>query len=60
MRNSLHDDGIDLPGKLVVLDELVDECGHVVSLAYYETGVVPAEADVDVDGGEYGLVHYIC
>lgn len=60
MRNSLHDDGIDLPGKLVVLDELIDECGNVVSLAYYEAGVVPAESDVDVDGGEYGLVHYIC
>ena len=60
MRNSLHDDGIDFPGKLVVLDELIDECGNVVSLANYEAGVVPAESDVDVDGGEYGLVHYIC
>lgn len=50
MRNSLHDDWIDFSGKLVILDELVDECRNVVSLSYDQTGIVPAESDVDVDG----------
>ena len=51
MRNSLHDDGIDFSGKLVIFDKLVDECGTVVSLSYYETRIVPTKTDVDVDGG---------
>ncbi len=59
LRDSLHDDDVNLFRELVVVDESVDEGRDMIALSDDEAWIVLSEADVDIDCGQNRFVRHI-